>query len=138
MTSEITTYPELLKFGQSLLNTLLNESSVEEHLSNDIDTLEQMKNLNKYVYSVYSTNQGDKTYSIEFFILASALDELLKKLKEHGYWYIAKNYSTNELFENISSENNDTEKQRIQIPLAEVSQYNIDSDEWSWNIESQK
>jgi len=137
MSSEIKTYPELLKFGQSLLNSLLNESSVEEHLSNDTETLEQMKNLNKYVYTVYSTNQGDKTYSIEFFILASTLEPLLKKIKEKGYWYIAKNYSTNELFENVTSKNNDTEEQRIQIPLSELSRYNIDRDEWSWHVESQ-
>jgi len=64
MTSEIKTYQELLKFGQSLLSTSLNESSVEEHLSNNREILEQMKNVNTYVYTVYSTNQDDKTYSI--------------------------------------------------------------------------
>ena len=139
MSSEIKTYSELLKFGQSLLDKddLLDESSVEEHLSNDTESLKQMKDLNKYVYTVYSTNEGDKTYSIEFFILASAVDEVLKKLKEKDYWYIAKNYSTNEIFENIGSNNKDTEEQRIQIPLSEVSRYNIDRDVWSWHIESQ-
>jgi len=72
-----------------------------------------------------------------FFKSSSALDELLKKLKEKEYWYIAKNYSTNELFENVTSINNDTEEQRIHLPLSEVSRYNIDTDDWSWHVESQ-
>ena len=85
-------YTELLEIGRKkLLGTI--ENDVEDHLINNNRLFNQMLELNKYVYTYYSTNQSDLTQSIEFIVLTDVVDNLIKKLNEHKYWYITKKYN---------------------------------------------
>jgi hypothetical protein len=87
-------YAELLDIGRKKLLGLV-ENDVEDHLLNDPYVYNQMLELNKYVYTYYSTNNSDLTQSIEFIVLTEVLDTLINKLNEYGYWYIAKKYNEN-------------------------------------------
>lgn len=87
-------YAELLDIGRKKLLGLV-ENDVEDHLLNDPYVYNQMLELNKYVYTYYSTNNSDLTQSIEFIVLTEVLDTLINKLNEYGYWYIAKKYNDN-------------------------------------------
>jgi hypothetical protein len=87
-------YTELLEIGRKKLLGLI-ENDVEEHLLNDPHTYNQMLELNRYVYTYYSTNSSDLTQSIEFIVLTDVLDKLIEKLNDHGYWYITKKYNDN-------------------------------------------
>lgn len=85
-------YSELLEIGrQKILGTVDND--LEDHLLNDPVVYNQMLELNKYVYTYYSTNNSSLTQSIEFIVLTDVVDELIKKLNNYGYWYIVKKYN---------------------------------------------
>jgi hypothetical protein len=85
-------YKELLQIGRNKLNGII-ENDVELHLLNDEKRFGEMLELNKYVYTYYSTNKSDLTQSIEFIILTDVVDEFIEKIKELGYWYIYKKYN---------------------------------------------
>ena len=85
-------YQKLLSLGVAKLKNE-SDNDLEEHTYENIN---QLLLLNKYVYTYYSTNDGDKTYSIEFAILPQYLDKLTSKLREKRYWYQTKNYKTDE------------------------------------------
>jgi hypothetical protein len=85
-------YQKLLSLGVAKLKNE-SDNDLEKHTYAKIN---ELLLLNKYVYTYYSTNEGDKTYSIEFAILPQYLDRLMNKLREKGYWYQTKNYKTGE------------------------------------------
>ena len=85
-------YTELLEIGRKKLLGII-DNDVEDHLLNDPHIYNQMLELNKYVYTYYSSNSGDLTQSIEFLVLTEVVDKLIEKLNDYGYWYIAKKYN---------------------------------------------
>jgi len=87
-------YLELLDNGRKKLLGLI-ENDVEDHLLNNPVTYNQMLELNRYVYTYYSTNNSDLTQSIEFIVTTEVVDELIEKINKHNYWYIAKKYNYN-------------------------------------------
>ena len=93
-TKTLEKYTELLEIGRKKLLGLI-ENDVEEHLLNNHHIYNQMLELNRYVYTYYSTNSRDLTQSIEFIVLTEVVDKLIEKLKYHGYWYIVKKYNDN-------------------------------------------
>jgi hypothetical protein len=93
-TKTLEKYTELLGIGRKKLLGII-ENDVEDHLLNDPHIYNQMLELNRYVYTYYSTNSSDLTQSIEFIVLTEVVDKLIEKLKDHGYWYIAKKYNDN-------------------------------------------
>ena len=106
-------YKSLLEVGRKRLNREI-ENDVEDHLFDNKVLLEQMINLNNYVYTYYSTNSQDNTQSIEFIVLSDAVDPILEKLKYFNYWYIAKKYQ-DETIINIGINNNQKHIEEIEI-----------------------
>jgi hypothetical protein len=94
-------YKKLLNAGRTMLKSGSASTSLEPHTIDDIDVMKQLLRMNKYVFTNYSTNEGDENYSIEFAILADCFEETVRKLKENNYFFIAKNYKTGKYDENI-------------------------------------
>jgi hypothetical protein len=93
--------------------------------------------LNEYVYTYYSTNQNDRTYSIEFVVLADYMDIILKELNEKGMWYCAKNYKTNEYIKKYDDElYNVTEKIYRNIDKEDLNMYDLKSEQYpnGWEV----
>lgn len=128
-------YKELLQIGRNKLNGTI-ENDVELHLLNDEKMFEEMLELNKYVYTYYSTNKNDLTQSIEFIILTDVLDEFIEKLKEKGYWYIYKKYTDKEAVVRLDTEHNKTIQDARTISGDELPRFRIksSSDPYGWKI----
>jgi hypothetical protein len=83
-------FKDLLRLGQAQLQafkdgkTDLNVTGIEDRLSGVY--LDQMIILNKYVYTIYSTNFYDSALSIEF-VLPLSLAKSLTALLKPRYWY---------------------------------------------------
>ncbi len=109
----ITEYKKLLKKGLHNIS-IGNEASLEDHLLCNKNDLNHLKMINNYVYTTYSTNHNDKTYSLDLFILNSYSKLLIDKLKSKDYWFIFKD--NNKLLINIDSNlNNSKYKETITI-----------------------
>ena len=128
-------YKELLQIGRNKLNGII-ENDVELHLLNDEKRFGEMLELNKYVYTYYSTNKSDLTQSIEFIILTDVVDEFVEKIKELGYWYIYKKYNDNEPVLRIGVEHNKTIPEIRTITGEEVPMFRIKSSNnpYGWKI----
>jgi hypothetical protein len=87
----INTFDELIAYGRNRTNPDnskdSHDPSIEEHTLNRKTMLELFA-LNQYAFTFYSTNDGDKTYSIEFAIPKKFASKFAKKLKQAGYWFI--------------------------------------------------
>jgi len=118
-------YRNLLELGREQINgTIAND--LEEHAEFD-----KLLSLNRYVYTYYSTNQNDRTYSIEFVVLADSMDAIVKELDKKGFWYCAKNYKTNKYIEKYDPElNNITEKFYMNIDEKDLDRYRLKSLEY--------
>lgn len=112
------------------------ENDVELHLLNHEKRFEEMLELNKYVYTYYSTNKSDLTQSIEFIMLTDLVDEFIEKLNEKGYWYIYKKYNDNEAVIRICSEFNTTIPEVRTITGEELDRFRIKSSNnpYGWKI----
>jgi len=131
-------YTELLEIGRKkLLGTI--ENDVEEHLINDPIVYNQMLELNKYVYTYYSTNRSDLTQSIEFIVLTEVVDELIKKLNDHKYWYIAKKYNDN-TYMNVGEDIDKTIPEVRTVSYEQLPRYRLktESNPDGWKIISRK
>jgi hypothetical protein len=131
-------YTELLEIGRKkLLGTI--ENDVEEHLINDPIVYNQMLELNKYVYTYYSTNRSDLTQSIEFIVLTEVVDELIKKLNEHKYWYISKKYNDN-TYINIGEDIDKTIPEVRTVSYEQLPRYRLktETNPDGWKIISRK
>jgi len=131
-------YTELLEIGRKkLLGTI--ENDVEEHLINDPIVYNQMLELNKYVYTYYSTNRSDLTQSIEFIVLTEVVDELIKKLNEHKYWYIAKKYNDN-TYMNVGEDIDKTIPEVRAVSYEQLPRYRLktETNPDGWKIISRK
>jgi len=120
-------YKSLLEVGRKRLNREI-ENDVEDHLFNNKVLLEQMINLNNYVYTYYSTNSHDNTQSIEFIVLSDAVDPILEKIKYFNYWYIAKKYEDETIF-NVGTNNNQKHIEEIEIKQNQIHRFHN-----SWKI----
>jgi hypothetical protein len=120
-------YKSLLEVGRKRLNREI-ENDVEDHLFNNKILLEQMINLNNYVYTYYSTNSQDNTESIEFIVLSDALDPILERLKYLNFWYIAKKYE-GETIINVGTNNNKKYIEEIEINQNQIHRFHN-----SWKI----
>jgi hypothetical protein len=131
-------YLELLDNGrQKLLGTI--ENDVEDHLLSNPHYYNQMLELNRYVYTYYSTNSRDLTQSIEFIVLSDVLDKLIEKLNEHGYWYIAKKYNDNTCI-NIGENIDKTIPELRLVSYEQLPRYRLKSETNpdGWKIVSKK
>lgn len=131
-------YTELLEIGRKkLLGTI--ENDVEEHLINDPIVYNQMLELNKYVYTYYSTNRSDLTQSIEFIVLTEVVDELIKKLNDHKYWYISKKYNDN-TYINIGEDIDKTIPEVRTVSYEQLPRYRLktETNPDGWKIISRK
>lgn len=111
-------YNKLLDIGiQQIKGTAPND--LEEHAERD-----KLLPLNDYVYTHYSTNALDDTYSIEFVVLADYMNIILDELKKKGMWYCAKNYKTGEYIKEYDNKiNNITRKIYINIHKEDLGRY---------------
>ena len=131
-------YTELLEIGRKkLLGTI--ENDVEDHLINDHRVYNQMLELNKYVYTYYSTNQSDLTQSIEFIVLTDVLEKLIEKLNDHGYWYITKKYN-NSTYINVGKNIDKTIPEVRKVSYEQLPRYRVKSETNpdGWKIVSRK
>lgn len=131
-------YIELLDFGKKkLLGTA--ENDVEDHLINDHRAYNQMLELNKYVYTYYSTNSSDLTQSIEFIVLTDVVDNLIKKLNHYGYWYITKKYNDS-TFINVGKDIDKTIPEVRTVSYEQLPRYRLKSENNldGWKIVSKK
>jgi len=123
----INQYQSLLEVGRKKLNREI-ENDVEDHLFNNKVLLEQIINLNNYVYTYYSTNSQNNTQSIEFIVLSDALDSILERLNYLNFWYIAKKYE-GETIINVGTNNNKKYIEEIEIKQNQIHRFHN-----SWKI----
>jgi len=128
-------YKKLLEIGTNKLKGNI-DNDVELHLLNDESRFNEMLELNKYVYTYYSTNNGDLTQSIEFIVLTDVVDEFVEKLKTLGYWYIYKKYTNIYPDMNIGIEHNKTIPEVRTIDGEELDRFRIKSNTnpYGWKI----
>jgi len=108
-------YEKLLKKGIQNIDCGY-EASLEDHLLSNKAELETIRKINSYVYTTYSTNNGDKTYSIDLFILNNYSKILIDKLRSKNFWFMTKEYGNNNIIIDINKElNNSTYKHYINI-----------------------
>ena len=86
----INSFSDLIAFGHTRTSptspSSSHDPSLEDHTL-DTKILKEINDLNQYGFTFYSTNDGDKTYSIEFAIPKLLVSKLVKKLKTTDYWY---------------------------------------------------
>lgn len=119
-------YKKLLEIGRDKLNGVI-DNDVELHLLMDKNRLDEMLELNKYVYTYYSTNKSDLTQSIEFIMLTDVVDEFVEKVKNMGYWYIYKKYKDENSVINIGVNHNKTIPEVRRIDAEELPRFRIKS-----------
>jgi len=118
-------YKKLLELGRKQIKGT-TENDLEEHAETD-----KLLRLNDYVYTYYSTNQNDRTYSIEIVVLADYMDTILEELNKKGMWYCAKNYKTNEYKKKYDAElYNVTEKIYRNIDKEDLNMYYLKSEQY--------
>lgn len=106
-------YGKLLKKGLNNID-IGYYASLEDHLLSNEDDLNNIKMINNYVYTTYSTNSGDKTYSLDLFILNKYSQSLISKLISKNYWFVCKD--NDKLFINVDNTyNNNQYKDYITI-----------------------
>jgi hypothetical protein len=123
-------YKKLLKKGIQNIDCG-NEASLEDNLLSNKSELETIRKINSYVYTTYSTNNIDKTYSIDLFILNNYSKILIDKLRFKNFWFMTKEYGNNNIIIEINKElNNSTYKHYIDINEDKEDLY----DSKYWNI----
>ena len=123
-------YNKLLKKGIQNIDCG-NEASLEDNLLLNKSELETIRKINSYVYTTYSTNIIDKTYSIDLFILNNYTKILIDKLRFKNFWFMTKEYGNDNIIIEINKElNNSTYKHSIDIKEDNKDLY----DSKYWNI----
>jgi len=78
-------YLNLLDIGRKKITGQLPN---DLELSEDEPAIQELYQLNDYVYTYYSTNLDDSTFSIEFLFPTEKVKELLVLLEAHDFWYM--------------------------------------------------
>ena len=121
-------YKKLLKKGIQNIDCG-NGASLEDHLLSNKSELNTIRKINNFVYTTYSTNDGDKTYSIDFFILNNYSNMLIDKLRSKNFWFMTKEYGNNNIIIDVNKElNNNTYKDYRNI--SEDNKHLYDSKYW--------
>lgn len=131
-------YTELLEIGRKKILGEI-ENDIEDHLLNEPHIYNQMLELNRYVYTYYSTNSSDLTQSIEFIVLSDVVDSLINKLNQFGYWYITKKYNDS-TYINVGEDIDKTIPEVRLISYDQLSRFKMKSDVCpnGWKIVSRK
>jgi hypothetical protein len=119
-------YKKLLKKGLNNIN-IGNDASLEDHLLSNEDNLNNIKMINNYVYTTYSTNNGDKTYSLDLFILNKYSQLLISKLISKNYWFVCKD--NNKLFINVDNTYNNN-KYKDSLTIKRENSLFLDKNYW--------
>jgi hypothetical protein len=119
-------YKKLLKKGLNNIN-IGNDASLEDHLLSNEDDLNNIKMINNYVYTTYSTNNGDKTYSLDLFILNKYSQLLISKLISKNYWFVCKD--NNKLFINVDNTYNNN-KYKDSLTIKRENSLFLDKNYW--------
>ena len=123
-------YKKLLKKGIQNIDCG-NGASLEDNLLSNKSELDTIRKINNFVYTTYSTNDGDKTYSIDLFILNNYTKMLIDKLRFKNFWFMTKEYGNDNIIIEINKElNNSTYKHYIDINEDNKDLY----DSKYWNI----
>lgn len=123
-------YKKLLKKGIQNID-YGNGASLEDNLLLNKSELETIRKINNYAYTTYSTNNIDKTYSIDLFILNNYSKILIDKLRFKNFWFMTKEYGNDNIIIEINKElNNSTYKHYIDINEDNKDLY----DTKYWNI----
>jgi hypothetical protein len=77
-------YRKLLSIGRLQTDGVIGNDLETD----DQTTLGELRALNHYVYTYYSTNSGDKTYTLEFFFPKEKVRRLFRELDKTDYWYL--------------------------------------------------
>ena len=121
-------YKKLLKKGIQNIDCGYR-ASLEDHLLSNKTELETIRKINNFVYTTYSTNDGDKTYSIDLFILNNYSKILIDKLRSKNFWFMTKEYGNNNIIIDVNKElNNNTYKDYRNI--SEDNKHLYDSKYW--------
>ena len=121
-------YKKLLKKGIQNIDCG-NGASLEDHLLSNKSELNTIRKINNFVYTTYSTNDGDKTYSIDLFILNNYSKILIDKLRSKNFWFMTKEYGNNNIIIDVNKElNNNTYKDYRNI--SEDNKHLYDSKYW--------
>jgi hypothetical protein len=117
-------YNELLEIGRKQIKGEI-DNDLEEHILTSEKDREELYQLNKYVYTYYSTNENDKTYTIDFLILGDYFDELVENLREKNLWYVAINFQIpdSKLLIHIDNSKND-ERYLVQTTVLDENEFN--------------
>jgi hypothetical protein len=99
MDRTFSSFEELLEQGRFNfeINPNSNITGLEEGTRRSI-YVSILKNINYYMYTTYSTNVGDKVFSIEGIIPLNVFKKIEPKLLEQGYWYVAANPLDNKIY----------------------------------------
>jgi hypothetical protein len=123
-------YKKLLKKGIQNIDCG-NGASLEDHLLSNKSELDTIRKINNYVYTTYSTNNIDKTYSIDLFILNNYSKMLIDKLRSKTFWFMTKKYGNDNIIIEVNEElNNNTYKYYVDINENNKNLY----DTKYWNI----
>lgn len=123
-------YKKLLKKGIQNID-YGNGASLEDNLLLNKSELDTIRKINNYVYTTYSTNNIDKTYSIDLFILNNYSKILIDKLRFKNFWFMTKEYGNDNIIIEINKElNNSKYKHYIDINQDNEDLY----DSKYWNI----
>lgn len=133
--SKIQSFSELLDRGRKNfdISSGINLTGLEESTMNST-FVEQLKDLNNYMYTTYSTNEGDKTLSIEGIIPLNLFYKIEPQLQRQGYWYIAASPLDNQIYgiNLIPSDEFDSERANM-IYLQWVNNRDIGLFNRQWN-----
>ena len=103
-------YKKLLKKGIQNIDCG-NRASLEDNLLSNKSELDTIRKINNFVYTTYSTNNNDKTYSIDLFILNNYSKILIDKLRSKNLWFMTKEYGNDNIIIEINKDlNNNTYK----------------------------
>ena len=123
-------YKKLLKKGIQNID-YGNGASLEDNLLLNKSELDTIRKINNYVYTTYSTNNIDKTYTIDLFILNNYSKILIDKLRFKNFWFMTKEYGNDNIIIEINKElNNSKYKHYIDINQDNEDLY----DSKYWNI----
>jgi hypothetical protein len=79
------TFEELFKHGKKNFSGLGGLTGMEDQTIGNTDLI----NLNKYMYTTYSSNEGQKTLSLDGVLTLKNFLKIEPFLNSYGYWYIA-------------------------------------------------
>lgn len=88
---KLQTFPELLARGRENFDNVGQNITGLENSTIQSLFWSQLRYLNYFMYTTYSTNKGDKVLSVEGVLPLNVFKSVETKLLQEGYWYLAVN-----------------------------------------------